>query len=225
MKLAAINTNIIVDFDSTFVKLEGLEELAKISLCENPRRDEIVKEIEAITNEGMSGKISFEESLEMRLRLFESNKDDISKLITMLQNNITDSILSNKLFFKDNSSNIYIISGGFDDWIYPIVLPFGIKKENILSNKFFYDGKGNITGIDRSIPLTKTGGKSKCVRDLNLKGKKIIIGDGYTDFEVMKNGEADKFILFIENVHRKDLDLFADNISINWNEVIKFLNG
>ena len=158
------NTNIVIDFDSTFVKLEGLEELAKIALRDNPNKLEVIKEIEKITNEGMSGKISFEESLESRLKLFNSNKDDVSELVNLLQNNVSDSIKRNKSFFNQYASNIYIISGGFDDWILPIVQEFGLKENNILSNKFIYDLNGNIIGIDKSIPLTKSGGKTQCVK-------------------------------------------------------------
>lgn len=224
MNLVDLNINIIIDFDSTFVKLEGLEELARISLHENPRKDEIIKEIEKITNDGMLGKITFENSLEERLRLFKSNKSDISKLVDVLQENVTDSIVGNKDYFMENSQNIYIISGGFEDWIYPIVLPYGIKRENVLSNKFFYDDQGTIIGIDKSIPLTKSGGKSKCVRNLALTGKKIFIGDGFTDYEVKKNGEVDEFILFIENIHRIELDNHADHITQGWDEVIAYIS-
>ena len=217
------NTNIVIDFDSTFVKLEGLEELAKIALRDNPNKLEVIKEIEKITNEGMSGKISFEESLESRLKLFNSNKDDVSELVNLLQNNVSDSIKRNKSFFNQYASNIYIISGGFDDWILPIVQEFGLKENNILSNKFIYDLNGNIIGIDKSIPLTKSGGKTQCVKALHLSGYKLMIGDGFTDYEVKKNGIVDKFILYTENVHRKELDLFADYILSSWDEVITLL--
>lgn len=224
MNLVDLNINIIIDFDSTFVKLEGLEELARISLHENPRKDEIIKEIEKITNDGMTGKITFENSLEERLRLFKSNKNDISNLVDMLQENVTHSIANNKSYFMENSQNIYVISGGFEDWIYPIVLPYGIKRENVISNKFFYDEEGMITGIDKSIPLTKTGGKTQCVRNLTLSGKKIFIGDGFTDYEVKKNGEVDEFILFVENIHRKELDNYADHITQSWDEVLAYIS-
>lgn len=218
------NTKIVIDFDSTFVKLEGLEELAKIALRDNPNKLLIIREIEKITNEGMSGKISFEESLESRLKLFKSNKDDVSELINLLQNNVSDSVERNKSFFNDYATNIYIISGGFDDWILPIVLEFGLKENNVLSNKFIYDQNGNIIGVDKSIPLTKSGGKTQCVKDLHLSGNKIMIGDGFTDYEVKKNGIVDKFILYTENVHRKELDISADHVSSSWDDVINELN-
>lgn len=223
MNLVESNINIIIDFDSTFVKLEGLEELAKLALNGNPNRQAIIHEIEKITNDGMTGKISFQDSLDSRLKLFQSSKKEINNLVSLLRENITDSIIRNKGFFQENSSNIYIISGGFDEWIMPIVGEFGIVGANVMSNKFLYDSNDNVLGIDRSIALSKTGGKTECVKNLELSGKKVMIGDGFTDFEVKKSGEVDKFILFIENIHRIELDDYADFITNSWEDFLTFL--
>ena len=53
---------LIIDFDSTFVKLETLEEIAKESLKGNSEKLAIQKKIAAITNQGMEGKISLSDS-------------------------------------------------------------------------------------------------------------------------------------------------------------------
>ncbi|HRN85976.1 MAG TPA: HAD-IB family phosphatase [Candidatus Dojkabacteria bacterium] len=225
MNLSDLNTNIIIDFDSTFVKLEGLEELAKITLNGNTRKQEIINKIEEITNQGMTGKISFQDSLDSRLKMFKSSRSDIANLVDLLKENISESIIRNKNFFQDNSSNIYIISGGFEEWIVPIVKEFGIDEMNVLSNKFIYDLEDNISGIDRDIALCKTGGKIECVKNLKLSGNKVMIGDGYTDYEVKKSGEVDKFVLFTENVHRTELDDYADYTSKSWEDVLAFLES
>lgn len=224
MNLSDINTTLIVDFDSTFVKLEGLEELAKIALQGNPRKHEIIKEIEDVTNDGMSGRMSFESSLEKRLKLFQANESNINNLITLLDANITDSILRNKDFFNINANNIYIISGGFENWILPIVKPFGIPSDHVLSNKFIFDNDKNIIGIDTNIPLCKSGGKSLCVNSLNIKSRKYIIGDGFTDYEIKRSGEADIFVLFTENIQREELIPFSDNLASSWDDLLKILN-
>lgn len=225
MNLSDLNTNIIIDFDSTFVKLEGLEELAKITLNGNARKQEIINKIEEITNQGMTGKISFQDSLDSRLKMFQSSRSDIANLVDLLKENITESIIRNKNFFQENSSNIYIISGGFDEWIIPIVEDYGIGKTNVLSNKFIYDDNENIIGLDRDVALCRSGGKTESVKNLKLSEKKVMIGDGFTDFEVKRSGQVDKFILFVENVHRRELDEYADIISKNWEEVLVSLKN
>ena len=216
--------NIIIDFDSTFVKLEGLEELAKISLNNNPLKDEIIEEIEQITNLGMSGDITFQESLKSRLNLFKPSMSDLEELIVLLKSNITKSIHSNKQFFIANSQRVYIISGGFNEWIYPVVKDSGILSTHILSNNFILKND-NIIGINEANPLTRTGGKYLCVKNLKLTGVSVMIGDGYTDYEVKENGAVEKFIMFVENVRRPKVESVADYIAMNWDEVLKYINS
>ena len=64
--------NYIIDFDSTFIKVESLDELLEISEPGNKLKIDKVKNI---TNEGMEGKISFSESLSRRIKLLEATKD------------------------------------------------------------------------------------------------------------------------------------------------------
>ena len=82
---------------------------------------------------------------------------------------------------------------------------FGIKKENIFANTFIYDKDGKIIGVDKNNPLSKNNGKVKTIKNLNLDGNVIVIGDGYTDYEIKKYGYANKFYLFIENIKRKNI--------------------
>ena len=56
MKPLSKNTYFIIDFDSTFVTVESLEELAKITLKDKSGKEEILKEVSRITNLGMEGK-------------------------------------------------------------------------------------------------------------------------------------------------------------------------
>ena len=58
----------IIDFDSTFIKDESLDVLAKFSFG---KEDKFVDKIANITNDGMEGKISFKESLTRRIELFD----------------------------------------------------------------------------------------------------------------------------------------------------------
>src|SRR5438128_2084362 len=107
----------IIDFDNTFIKSEGLEELAAIALKNNPQQETVLEKIKELTTLGMEGKIPFEESLNKRLELLKANRQDVEKLAAHLKKNISDSILRNKKFFKTFKDNIYIISGGFKDFI------------------------------------------------------------------------------------------------------------
>lgn len=210
----------IIDFDSTFVKLESLDELAKIALQNNPKRKEIVKEIQNITNLGMDGKMSFEESLERRLKLFSPTKQHIQELIILLEKNITHSVERNKSFFVNYADSIFIISGGFREYIIPIVYNFGIPAQHILANTFLFDEKNQFVGHDKNNPLAKKGGKAKIIDTLCLQGEIVMIGDGYTDYEVKEAGKADTFYAFVENVKREKVMKKADKVIESFDEII-----
>ena len=89
---------LIIDYDSTFIKVESLDELSKNSKKFNKK---IHKEIIKITELGMEGKISFSESLEKRLKLIESDKEDVQNTLKVLENQITDSFKENEEFLKN----------------------------------------------------------------------------------------------------------------------------
>ena len=191
--------NLIFDFDSTFIQLETIEILAEYALEKHKDKQVIYEQIKDMTNLAMSGKLSFNKALSDRILLLDLNKNHIKKTSDFLLNKITSSFISNIDFIRKNKENCYIISGGFKDIIYPIAKTFNFIKNNIFANEFIYHKNGTII-LDTSNPLSKDNGKSKVAE--KIKGYNIIIGDGYTDYEVKKYGSADIFIQYIENINR-----------------------
>lgn len=224
MKKEVKEKKFIIDFDSTFIKSEALDELCHISLKKNPDKNKILKEFENLTHLGMEGKISFRDSLVKRIALMNSNKLQIEELIKKLRSKISKSVHRNKSFFKNNGENIYIISGGFKEIIIPIVSKFFIPEENVFANTFEYDSNGNITGFDSKNLLSQDNGKIKLLKKLGLKGELYVIGDGYTDYELKKEGIAHKFFAFTENIEREIVTKNADHVTPNMDEFL-FLNN
>jgi len=212
--------NFIIDFDSTFTKVEGLDELAKISLADQNNVDQITAQIKAITDQGMTGEISFRQSLEKRLDLLKANRNHINKLIDFLKDKVSVSVIRNKIFLETYADDIFIVSSGFREFIEPIVIEYGIKPENVYANEFIFDEEGNVIGFDASNPLSKNNGKVKLMSELNLKGDIYVIGDGYTDYEIKKAGFANKFYAFTENVSRDSVIQKADHITPSLDEFL-----
>lgn len=210
----------ILDFDSTFIQIEALDALSAIALKNNPHKEEIVSQISDITRRGMNGDISFPESLSKRLALFKSNKTHIDTLIKLLKKCITPSIVRNKKFFKKNADTIYIISGGFKEYIWPVVKSYGIYEDHILANSFTFNKKGEVTGYDKESLLAREQGKTKQIQKLKLDGKIIVIGDGFTDYEIKKNGEAHSFFAFTENIKREVVTQKADKILADFDDFL-----
>lgn len=218
-----LNKYFVIDFDSTFTKVEAFDVLADISLSDHPEQEERKKQIIQITNQGMDGSISFRESLERRLNLLAPSRQHLPLLITKLKGSVSESFKRNKEFFHEYSDNIYIISNGFREFIEPIVTEFGIKAENILANEFRFDKDGRVTGFDTENPLSANGGKVEQLKKLNLPGDIYVIGDGYTDYEIKHAGLANKFFAFTENVERENVKSKADHITPSLDEFL-YLN-
>ncbi|MGV3540813.1 MAG: phosphoglycerate dehydrogenase, partial [Rufibacter sp.] len=59
----------IIDFDSTFTKVEALDELCNICVPDPEERQKTLSEIQRITDLGMEGELPLVDSLEQRLAL------------------------------------------------------------------------------------------------------------------------------------------------------------
>lgn len=210
----------IIDFDSTFTQVEALDELARISLKKNPGREKIYKKIEDLTNAAMEGKMSFRESLSERVRLLEANREHLKELISLLKKKVSSSFSRNKTFFKKHSDSVMIVSGGFKEFIIPVVLPYHIPKENIYANTFIFDEQDKIIGYDEKNPLSNEGGKVTLLKELDLQGDIYGIGDGHSDFQLKEFGMIKKFYAFTENIERKTVAEKADHVTPSFDEFL-----
>jgi D-3-phosphoglycerate dehydrogenase len=216
--------HLIIDFDSTFITKESLDELAHLVLLNHKNGVERLKSIKALTLSGMEGKIPFDLSLEKRIALINTNKNDIKQISSELSKEVSPSIKKNKLFIKKNSSNILIFSGGFKEIIIPIVSEYGINEKQIFANQFIYDSNDNVIGIDKNNNMSKKSGKVLMIKALKLSGKIDVIGDGFTDYEIKKSGLASNFYAFIENINREKINQLSDKALNSFDDYINIVN-
>lgn len=210
----------IFDFDSTFIQVEALDVLCEVIYENSAAGQQVLGEIQRLTNLGMEGKLSLKESLTQRIDLLQANRDHLGKVIDELRHKVTDSVIRNRSFFKQHAENIYIISNGFKEIIIPIVQEYGIKPEQVLANTFRFDHDGKIIGFDEKDELCENKGKVLKIKSLNLEGEVIMIGDGYTDYETLQGGAASKFYAFTENVSRKVVIEKADRLAPSLDEIL-----
>jgi len=215
--------HLIIDFDSTFVTVESLDELAHIVLKDNPESAQRLETIRAITRAGMEGSIPFDESLSKRLKFLNINQKDIHAATIVLAKKVTPSFKRNKQFLMENAQNILIISGGFYEMIIPIVSEYGILEDQVFANKFVYKGTSRIAHVDSQNIMAQSGEKVAQANALGLAGEIHVIGDGYTDYQIKSEGPATKFFAFIENIRRNSVCEVADVVLSNIDDYIKFL--
>jgi len=210
----------IIDFDSTFTKVEALDLLGEISLSDSRQRTERLQKIKEITDHGMDGGMSFRDSLTKRLKLLEARKEHLVELVALLKARISKSFHRNEEFFREHADNIYILSNGFKEFVVPIVTQYGVKADHVYANSFKFDHQGRIVGFDEDNILSRNNGKARQIERLKLKGEVSVIGDGYTDYEIKEAGLAHKFYAFTENVTREKVLKKADHVAPSLDEVL-----
>ncbi len=212
--------NFIIDFDSTFTKVEALDVLGDIVLTQADNKEDVLKEIQAITNRSMDGELEFRESLTRRLQLLRAHRNDILELADRLKKEISDSFIRNQPFITANRESVYVVSNGFKDFIVPVVLEYGLKADHVFANEFVYDEENYVAGFNDKSALSRDGGKPKIIEELRLDGNTYVIGDGYNDLEIRKAGHAQKFYLFTENVAREKVIPEADHVAPTMDDIL-----
>ena len=167
----------------------------------------------------MNGELDFSQSLNNRLKILNINNQSISDGIKIIKNKISSSFIENSDFIKKYTNNIYIVSGGFIEFIKPVAEIIGVKSNHIFCNSF------NNNRLDKKNIMANNLGKVEVVKQLNLDGIIVVIGDGYTDYEIKKHGYADIFIAYTEHVDRIKVSNLADYKSNSFSDIINYLNN
>lgn len=214
----------IIDFDSTFCQVESLDCFAKQVLAGNPHKQALVEEIERITAEAMDGQIPYFEALKQRMRTLTATRDDLATFIPWLKHQVTPSIRRARSFFHNHAQQIYIISGGFKEVIWPVVKSYGIQEDHVFANQLLFDYEGRIIGFDEDNVLAKEAGKVDLVESLAFPDDHeiIVLGDGYNDLVIKLQGAAHKFVAFSENVTRAHVIAEACHVAENIQAFFKY---
>ena len=133
----------IFDVDSTLLRIESLEELAKITLRDNSDAKNILDTIENITKLGMEGKIPFPVSLQKRLAVLPIKKRHIYELTGQLFHDVTPTVANNREFIQRNRK-LLCGDGGFADYLLPVLCSLGFQVIiylQIHSNMTEYSGR------------------------------------------------------------------------------------
>lgn len=207
----AVLPHLIFDFDSTLVTVEAADELFARALGSAPDRAARLERFRALTDQGMAGKITYSESLEARLALLQANRADVEALGLELVSRITPSVARNRDRLWRNAARVWVISGGFEELILPVVRELGLRTDRVRAHRFRWTAEDQIDGVDPDTALAR-GGKVLAVRELALEGPVWIVGDGATDLELRERGLAHRFFAFAENCRRPSVMERADDV-------------
>lgn len=217
----------IFDFDSTLISVEAMDQMVPIVCARRGMADleSLEKQISEITNQAMTGDLGFSEALQKRLALLQLLPEDIEKLIPALYATLSHSVKKHLDFFQENRSDIYIISGGFEEYILPVIKDLGISEDHVFANRFVWNTHHTFLTCDTENALSKNQGKLHALRAIPVKGDIIVVGDGYTDYEMKKMGLADRFYLYTEHIDRSDKITEYDACIHSIDELISLEHG
>jgi D-3-phosphoglycerate dehydrogenase / 2-oxoglutarate reductase len=216
-----MNPILLIDFDSTVVTVESLDVLAEISLAKHPEKAKRLAKIAELTQLGMEGKLDFRESLSQRIQLLDANQEHLEKLIKKLKKAISPSFIAHKKQIQKAADRIYVVTGGFEEFVVPVMEGLGIPAAQVFANKFTFTPTGKITGFDETNPLSQSGGKVEIARQIKGEAPLVVVGDGYTDYQIREAGAADKFYCYAENIERAPVMAIADRVVYGIDEVLE----
>lgn len=169
---------VVSDVDSTFIKQEVIELLARFAGKES--------EVSAVTERAMRGEIDFSQSLEQRVNVLAGLSENVlNEVLNDLQlsdgaENLVKKISSQKNYFA-------LVSGGFSQILTTLCDRIGIKlflANSLEIKEGFLTGKTTGPIIDAQAKATYLKSLAEQL-DIPLTNV-IAIGDGANDLEMMK---------------------------------------
>lgn len=219
----AEKNSFVFDYDSTLISIESFDLLLCQSLGDDTDRKE---EVEAITNAGMAGTMPLQKSLQTRLEIASITEEQLSSFKKESILFLTPGMEELVKFLREKNQEIFILSGGFRELIFPVADFLHIPRSHVFANEFLKkDGK--VVGINFENPLTQGDGKGRVISDQKscgeMPGKVYCIGDGMSDARPFLDGVADEFLGFGQNVVRDSVREKAEKFFMSTEEMQKFL--
>ena len=208
-------TAVCFDVDSTVTVDEGLDELA--DFCG------VGAAVAALTNQAMGGSTPFEVALAERLDLVRPDLDKVEAFLAAHPPRLTDGVVDLIAQLHSLDKQVYLVSGGFRQLIYPVADLVGVDHKHVFANNLLFDEDGTYAGFDDKELTAWSGGKSRVMQHLQgVHGDPLVmVGDGATDVEARPPATA--VIGFGKNVVRESVLRDADWFVYDFKEMMEVL--
>ncbi|XP_062242039.1 phosphoserine phosphatase isoform X1 [Platichthys flesus] len=204
------------DVDSTVIKEEGIDELAKF--CG------VGDAVTEMTRKAMGGSLTFKTALNDRLSIIRCSREQVNKLITDHPPQLTPGIRELVDELHQRNIKVFLVSGGFRCIVEHVATQLNIPLQHVYANRIKFYFNGEYAGFDESQPTAESGGKGKVINLLKEQyGFKtvVMIGDGATDLEACPPASA--FIGFGGNVIRPQVKERCSWYVTSFGELLKEL--
>jgi D-3-phosphoglycerate dehydrogenase len=166
----------------------------------------------------MAGELAIDAALDQRLSLLNARQEAVDRTAARLLDEITPSVTRRRAWLHERADRIWIVSSGFEQLIAPVAAELGLGPERVLANRLVFRN-GRATAVDTARPLARPRGKVEAVRALDAPRPILMVGDGWTDYEVRAGGEAQVFAAFTEVVARPRVIAVADVVATSFDMI------
>lgn len=195
----------VMDWDSTACRKETLDFVAELVL-----NDVELQEFRTCTDKGMTGNLSFSESLALRFSMLRVHRDQVVEAGQLLVEHLDPTAVARRKCIEKIQDRVYVLSGGFEELILPSISELGIRPDHVYANCFIYDEDDYVIGADPDRLTAQDDGKAAQLEALDIDGFKIVVGDGYNDLRIKMLECADVFIAYTRHQRRPEVVAGAD---------------
>jgi phosphoserine phosphatase len=190
---------VVIDFDSTLVSCESLEEILRPHLSGRP---DLVREVRRITELGMAGEIPFAESLGRRLAVARPTRADVRRFATSAHRFLTPGMAPLLADLRRRRVAVSFVSGALREAMLPLARRLHVPLRRVHGVRARWSRDGRFLGLSDRDPfaVSKAAGVKRVARTWSRP--RIGVGDGATDLELLRRRAVDRFVAFTQHARR-----------------------
>jgi phosphoserine phosphatase len=170
--------SVVIDVDSTLSGIEGIDWLAAL------RGSELEEWSASLTAKAMDGIIAVEAVYSERMKAVKPTRSELEALSRAYVERAAPRSREVIAALSAAEVDVVLVSGGLREAILPLATELGIQADRVNAVSVYFDKDGNYAGYEEDSPLTRQNGKRVAVRQLNLEGPTLAVGDGMTDCQI-----------------------------------------
>ncbi|HUR00104.1 MAG TPA: HAD-IB family phosphatase [Gemmatimonadaceae bacterium] len=209
--------SVILDVDSTLSGIEGIDWLAA------RRGAHIEAAVASLTDQAMEGRIPLEAVYGERLKMVSPTASQIADLASAYIQEIAPYAKEAIAEMAARKVKLFLVSGGLREAILPLATEVGVQEDNVHAVSIRFGENGEYNGFDEQSALVRQNGKRKVVKQLQLKGPTLAVGDGMTDCEIRP--AVDGFAAYTGFIRRAPVIKQADYVIEDFRELRELILG
>jgi len=203
--------SVVLDVDSTLSGVEGIDWLASL------RGAEVEAWSNSLTARAMDGLIPIDAVYRERMSLVKPTLSEIQALSAVYIDRVAIGAREALAELRENDVELVMVSGGLREAILPLAKELGVREERVHAVSVFFGRDGEYTGFDERSLMTRQNGKRATVKEMDLKGPVLAVGDGMTDCEIRP--VVDGFAAFTGFMKRDPVVERADYVIENFDQL------